>query len=77
MTWAFIMKSKMPLRHSFPVSPTRGTGPLGGTVEWGKDQLLSWSPVKANSDTQSVIERLIKALDKQGFKILEKGNEHA
>ena len=42
-----------------------------------KRPIVELVPVKANSDTQSVIERLIKALDKQGFKIFEKGNEHS
>ena len=32
-------------------------------------------PVEADSDTQRVLERFIKALDKQGFKIIREGNE--
>ena len=32
-------------------------------------------PVEADSDTQRVLERLIKALEKQGFKIIRKDNE--
>ena len=37
-------------------------------VEWG-------FPVEADSDTQRVLERLIQALEKQGFKIIRKDNE--
>ena len=32
-------------------------------------------PVEADSDTQSVLERLIEALEKQGFKIIRKDKE--
>ena len=32
-------------------------------------------PVEADSDTQRVLERLIKALEKQGFKIIRKDRE--
>ena len=31
--------------------------------------------VEADSDTQRVLERLIKALEKQGFKIIRKDTE--
>ena len=32
-------------------------------------------PVEADSDTQRVLERLIKALEKQGFRIIRKDRE--
>ena len=32
-------------------------------------------PVEADSDTQRVLERLIAALEKQGFKIIRKDKE--
>ena len=32
-------------------------------------------PVEADSDTQGVLERLIEALEKQGFKIIRKDKE--
>ena len=32
-------------------------------------------PIEADSDTQRVLERLIKALEKQGFKIIREGKE--
>ena len=41
----------------------------GGMAKRPKVELV---PVEADSDTQRVLERLIEALEKQGFKIIRK-----
>ena len=40
-----------------------------------KRTMVELVPVEADSDTQSVLERLIEALEKQGFKIIRKDKE--
>ena len=49
-------------------------GTLRGAA--GRPNVLKWSwSVEADSDTQKVLERLIAALEKQGFKIVRKDKE--
>ena len=59
-------------RKSNPVPSQDGAGDserAGGMTERPKVELV---PVEADSDTQRVLERLIVALEKQGFKIIRK-----
>ena len=55
-----------------PVPPKDGSGGSqrdGGMMKRPKVELV---PVEADSDTQRVLESLIEALEKQGFKIIRK-----
>ena len=59
-------------RKSNPVPSQDGAGDTerdGGMTKRPKVELV---PVEADSDTQRVVERLIEALEKQGFKIIRK-----
>ena len=59
-------------RKSNPVPSQDGAGDserAGGMTERPEVELV---PVEADSDTQRVLERLIVALEKQGFKIIRK-----
>ena len=59
-------------RKSNPVSSKHGAGdsPRGGRMT--KRPKVELVPVEADSDTQRVLERLIAALESQGFKIIRK-----
>ena len=59
-------------RKSNPVPSQDGAGDSergGGMTKRPKVELV---PVEADSDTQRVLERLIVALESQGFKIIRK-----
>ena len=47
-------------------------GTLRGAGRMTKRPKVELVPVEADSDTQRVLERLIEALEKQGFKIIRK-----
>ena len=59
-------------RKSNPVPSQDGAGDSERGGRMTKRPKVELVPVVADSDTQRVLERLIEALEKQGFKILRK-----
>jgi hypothetical protein len=59
-------------RKSNPVPSQDGAGDSQGGGRMRKRPKVELVPVEADSDTQRVLERLIEALEKQGFKIIRK-----
>ena len=59
-------------RKSNPVPFQDGTGDSERGGRMTKRPKVELVPVEADSDTQRVLERLIAALEKQGFKIIRK-----
>ena len=61
------------LRKSNPVPSKRGAGgsERGGRM-MKRPKVQLFVPLEADSDTQRALERLIEALDSQGFKIIRK-----
>ena len=59
-------------RKSNPVPPQDGAGDSERAGRMTKRPKVELVPVEADSDTQRVVERLIEALEKQGFKIIRK-----
>jgi hypothetical protein len=59
-------------RKSNPVPPQDGAGDSERGGRMTKRPKVELVPVEADSDTQRVLERLIEALEKQGFKIIRK-----
>ena len=59
-------------RKSDPVSSKHGAGDSQRGGRMTKRPKVELVPVEADSDTQPVLERLIAALEKQGFKIIRK-----
>ena len=59
-------------RKSNPVPSQDGAGDSEGAGRMMKRPKVELVPVEADSDTQRVVERLIEALEKQGFKIIRK-----
>ena len=59
-------------RKSNPVPSQDGAGDSERADRMTKRSKLELVPVEADSDTQRVLERLIEALEKQGFKIIRK-----
>ena len=53
-----------------PSQDGAGDSERGGRMT--KRPKVEFVPVEADSDTQRVLERLIEALEKQGFKIIRK-----
>ena len=62
-------------RKSKPVPCKHGAGDAERGGRMTKRPKLELVPVEADSDTQRVLERLIEALEKQGFKIIRKDKE--
>ena len=59
-------------RKSNPVPFQNGAGDSERAGRMTKRPKVELVPVEADSDTQRVLERLIVALEKQGFKIIRK-----
>ena len=59
-------------RKSNPVPSQDGAGDSERGGRMTKRPKVELVPVEADSDTQWVLERLIEALEKQGFKIIRK-----
>ena len=59
-------------RNSSPVPSQDGAGDSERGGRMTKRPKVELVPVEADSDTQRVLERLIEALEKQGFKIIRK-----
>jgi len=59
-------------RKSKPVPSKHGAGDSERGGRMTKRPKVELVPVEADSDTQRVLERLIAALEKQGFKIIRK-----
>ena len=59
-------------RKSNPVPSQDGAGDSERAGRMTKRPKVELVPVEADSDTQRVLERLIVALEKQGFKIIRK-----
>ena len=59
-------------RKSNPVLSQDGAGDPERGVRMTKRPKVELVPVEADSDTQRVLERLIMALERQGFKIIRK-----
>jgi len=59
-------------RKSNPVPSQDGTGDSERAGRMTKRPKVELVPVEADSDTQRALERLIEALEKQGFKIIRK-----
>ena len=59
-------------RKSNPVPSQDGAGDSERDGRMTKRPKVELVPVEADSDTQRVLERLIVALEKQGFKIIRK-----
>ena len=59
-------------RKSNPVPSQDGAGDSERGGRMTKRPKVELVPVKADSDTQQVLERLIVALENQGFKIIRK-----
>ena len=59
-------------RKSNPVPSQYGAGDSERAGRMTKRPKVELVPVEADSDTQRVLERLIEALEKQGFKIIRK-----
>ena len=59
-------------RKSNPVPFQDGAGDSERGGRMTKRPKVELVPVEADSDTQRVLERLIEALEKQGFKIIRK-----
>ena len=59
-------------RKSNPVPFQDGAGDSERAGRMTKRPKVELVPVEADSDTQRVLERLIVALEKQGFKIIRK-----
>jgi len=59
-------------RKSNPVPSQDGTGDSERGGRMTKRSKVELVPVEADSDTQRVLERLIVALESQGFKIIRK-----
>ena len=59
-------------RKSNPVPSQDGAGDSEGGGRMTKRPKVELVPVKADSDTDRVLESLIAALEKQGFKIIRK-----
>ena len=62
-------------RKSKPAPSKRGAGDSERGGRMTKRPTVELVPVEADSDTQRVLERLIEALEKQGFKIIRKDKE--
>ena len=62
-------------RKSKPAPSRHGAGDSGRGGRMTKRSTVGLVPVEADSDTQRVLERLIEALEKQGFKIIRKDKE--
>jgi hypothetical protein len=62
-------------RKSKPAPCLDGAGDSERGGRMTKRPKIELVPVEADSDTQRVLERLIKALEKQGFKIIRKDTE--
>ena len=62
-------------RKSNPAPSKHGAGDSERGGRMTKRPKIELVPVEADSDTQRVLERLIKALEKQGFKIIRKDTE--
>ena len=66
----------MTVQHkSNPVPSKHGAGDSERGGRMTKRPKVELVPVEADSDTQRVLERLIKTLEKQGFKIIRKEKE--
>lgn len=59
-------------RKSNPVPSKHGAGDSQRGGRMTKRPKVELVPVETDSDTQRVLERLIEALEKQGFKIIRK-----
>ena len=59
-------------RKSNPVPSQDGAGDSERVGRMTKRPKVELVPVEADSDTQRVLERLILALEQQGFKIIRK-----
>jgi len=59
-------------RKSNPVPSQDGAGDSERGGRMTKRPKVELVPVEADSDTQRVLERLIEALERQGFKIIRK-----
>ena len=59
-------------RKSYPVPSKDRAGDSERAGRMTKRPKVELVPVEADSDTQRVLERLIEALEKQGFKIIRK-----
>ena len=59
-------------RNSNPVPFQDGAGDFERGGRMTKRPKVELVPVEADSDTQRVLERLIVALEKQGFKIIRR-----
>ena len=59
-------------RKSNPVPSQDGAGDSERGGRMAKRPKVELVPVEADSDTQRVLERLIVALERQGFKIIRK-----
>ena len=59
-------------RKSNPVPSQDGAGDSERAGRMTKRPKVELVPIEADSDTQRVLERLIMALEKQGFKIIRK-----
>ena len=59
-------------RKSNPVPSQDGAGDSERVGRMTKRPKVELVPVEADSDTQRVLERLIVALERQGFKIIRK-----
>jgi hypothetical protein len=59
-------------RKSNPVPSQDGAGDSERSGRMTKRPKVELVPVEADSDTQRVLERLIVALERQGFKIIRK-----
>jgi hypothetical protein len=64
-----------PQRKSNPAPSKHGAGDSERGGMMTKRTTVELVPVEADSDTQRVLERLIEALEKQGFKIIRKDKE--
>ena len=62
-------------RKSKPAPSKHGAGDSERGCRMTKRPKVELVPVEADSDTQRVLERLIAALEKQGFKIIRKEKE--
>lgn len=62
-------------RKSEPAPSRHGAGDPERGGRMTKRPTVELVPVEADSDTQRVLERLIEALEKQGFKIIRKDKE--
>ena len=74
MRWSSVLPSAQMnvQRKSNPVPSKHGAGDSERGGRMTKRPKVELVPVEADSDTQRVLERLIKTLEKQGFKIIRK-----